>query len=49
MLDKILKYIEDNYYYEVDEENGTRLGKIVDYEELKEFIEKLKECERNEL
>lgn len=45
MLDKVLKYMEDNYEYECDEENGVRGAKIVDYEELKEFIEKLKkEC-----
>lgn len=47
MLDRILKYMEDNWYYEVDDE-GTRIAKIVNYEELKEFIEKLKEALENE-
>lgn len=46
MLDKILKYMEDNYSYDFDEENGIRLGKIIDYDNLKEFIEQLKECEK---
>ena len=42
MLDKILKYMEDNYEYEYNEETGICGAKIVYYEELKEFIEKLK-------
>lgn len=40
MLDKILEYIEDNYEY-VDE-IGLHGARMIYYEELKEFIEKLK-------
>lgn len=45
MLDRILKYMEDTCYYELDE-FGNLDDKVVNYEDLKEFIEKLKkECE----
>ena len=42
MLDKILKYIDNNYEYEYNEETEICGEKIVYYEELKKFIEELK-------